>query len=160
MKRHTNFYNCQSVWLMLLWSVSHYQSNPDTNKYPLWSFIIIFFRWTINWFQLDLKVFTHLVCLSGWMEVTLYSFSFISLQRQVHSVSVCGGVSWGRRWGCEGGSARSHLHGRHGLWHGQLLPPGTPHTEQAASALVFFADPCQRWCVLEGFHIILPISHL
>lgn len=73
----------------------------------------------------------------AWMELTLNTISFISLQRQVHSISVCGGVSWGRWWSSEGSSAWSHLHGCHGLWHGQLLSAGTEQTHWT----VYFHSP-------------------
>lgn len=79
-----------------------------------------------------------------------------SLQRQVHSVSVRGGVPRGRRRGRPGGSARPHLHGRHGLRHGQLLPAGTA-TAQAWSVprlLPFTARLSVFIYVLQPPHLV------
>lgn len=65
-----------------------------------------------------------------------------SLPRWAHPQSICGEVPW-RRWRIgKSGSAQPHLHGLHGLRHGQLLSSGGDLTElrNILKLLFLFAD--------------------
>lgn len=123
------------------------------------SFLIIKNLWIfdykngwLNVISVGLKSFDafHLpLRLDGSNAVFNFVIFHISLQRQVHSISVCGGVSWGWWWSCEGGSAWSYLHGRHGLWHGQLLSAGTEQTDRDVTWTILTATLQCQWVIYK-----------
>lgn len=147
-EQHYKAFNCDFFYLLILsfeliWPIC------NLNSY-IWTFAMV--------------ISGFICCYKSRNSINIFLVPF-SLQRQVHSISICGGVFWGWWWWIsEGGSAWPYLYGRHGLRHGQLLSAGTalsdPLMIQTAS---LFSDMLMTGliqCALWGCNLTIPISYL